>query len=409
MAYGRLTRMGAPTPQNETARLRTLRAYGVLDTAAEQAYDDIVNIASHICHTPISLVSLVDADRQWFKARHGLDADQTPREHAFCAHAILDPGALMEVPDATSDQRFANNPLVTGDPNIRFYAGVPLVAPDGAALGTLCVIDREPRKLTTEQSNTLRALARQVISQLELHRTATDLAAKNVALQEFSSIVSHDLQEPLRTVANFSKILEEDYGDKLEDDGRTALNFIGDAATRMSQMIRDLLQHGRLGQESATQEVDSGQLVNDVLQDLSTSIQEHGAQISMGDLPVLMGQPTELRLLFQNLISNAIKFSGQDSQPEVRISAERELHGWRFSVSDNGIGIADGHRERIFDIFQRLHSREEYPGSGIGLTHCRKIVELHGGTIHVDSELDRGSRFVFTIPDLPEHICHTNA
>lgn len=169
--------MAAPVIPNEERRLAALGEYAVLDTAAEQAYDDIVRLAAFVCETPIALVSLIDRERQWFKARTGLAAGETPREHAFCAHAIARPDGVMIVPDASRDERFAANPLVTGDPSIRFYAGVPLVTPTGEALGTLCVIDRAPRTLQPEQLEVLRALSRQVMAQLELRRSIGTLEA----------------------------------------------------------------------------------------------------------------------------------------------------------------------------------------------------------------------------------------
>lgn len=166
---------GAPNPLQETERLAALRTYDVLDSSAERAYDDIAACAAHICNTPIALVSLVDESRQWFKARVGLEAEQTPREHAFCAHAILDDVPLV-VDDATRDERFADNPLVTGPPDIRFYAGAPLVTPDGHGLGTLCVIDQKPRELDARQLGVLESLARLVVDQLEMRRVARSLA-----------------------------------------------------------------------------------------------------------------------------------------------------------------------------------------------------------------------------------------
>ncbi|MCV7346787.1 sensor domain-containing diguanylate cyclase [Mycolicibacterium rhodesiae] len=164
-----------PIPENEARRLSVLADYNIMDSLPEQAYDDFVRLASAICGTPIALITLLDEQRQWFKANIGLDANQTPRSQAFCAHAIMNPDDVMTVEDATADQRFAANPLVTGDPGIRFYAGAPLVAPTGEALGTLCVIDRQPRKLTESQREALEILSRQVVVQLELRRSIDTL------------------------------------------------------------------------------------------------------------------------------------------------------------------------------------------------------------------------------------------
>jgi diguanylate cyclase (GGDEF)-like protein len=170
----------APPSLNETQRLRALEQYEVLDTPPEPAFDDIVHLAAQICHVPIALVSLIDGARQWFKARQGLSVEETPRDFAFCAHAILTPDQVMEVPNALDDDRFADNPLVTGEPDIRFYAGAPLVSPSGHALGTLCVIDQQERHLTPEQLQSLAALARLVVNQLELRQRVMALKRESL-------------------------------------------------------------------------------------------------------------------------------------------------------------------------------------------------------------------------------------
>jgi two-component system NtrC family sensor kinase len=166
----------APIPKNEVKRLKVLWQYDVLDTVPEEVFDDLTDLAAHICEAPVALISLVDENRQWFKSRVGISLKETSRDISFCAHAILNDDLLI-ISDATKDPRFRDNPMVTGPKKIRFYAGAPLITPDGHALGTLCVLDKKPRKLRSEQRKALRVLARHVVSQLELRRHAKELAA----------------------------------------------------------------------------------------------------------------------------------------------------------------------------------------------------------------------------------------
>ncbi len=188
-----------PIPANESQRLRSLLDYAVLDSLPEQAYDDLTRLASAICNTPIALITLLDDHRQWFKARVGMETTETPRSIAFCSHAILDPDSVMVIEDAGLDVRFAANPLVTGDPNIRFYAGAPLITPTGEALGTICVIDRVPRTLTEAQSEALRILSREVIAHLELRRSIATLEQAVLEQEQYVEIM-HGYQRDLEKV-----------------------------------------------------------------------------------------------------------------------------------------------------------------------------------------------------------------
>lgn len=213
----------AALPGNEARRLAALRSYEILDSDPEEAFDDLTRVAARICRTPIALVSLVDEDRQWFKAKVGLEAAETPRSLAFCSHAILEPNQLFVVNDAHSDDRFRDNPLVTGDPGVVFYAGAPLVTPEGMPLGTLCVIDHKPRDLTDADLETLRSLARATVGQLELRKAAlelreisTELARSNQDLEErngeikrFYQTLSHELKTPITVARDYvSMVLE---------------------------------------------------------------------------------------------------------------------------------------------------------------------------------------------------------
>ena len=225
-----------------------------------------------------------------------------------------------------------------------------------------------------------------------------ELKMKNRELEQFAYIASHDLQEPLRTVNSFTKLLEEEYQGQLRGDADTYLNFMSQASVRMSALVKGLLDYSRIGQQKKLTPVDCHAVIHDVLADLAVRIKETHASFDIGNCPQLLGYETELRLLFQNLAVNAIKFCKADVAPKIKITSQEEDGYWKFAFQDNGIGIPKEHQQRIFMIFQRLHNRDAYEGTGIGLAHCRKIVEMHGGKIWVDSEPSKGSIFYFTLP-----------
>jgi signal transduction histidine kinase len=243
-------------------------------------------------------------------------------------------------------------------------------------------------KENREVNNSLEKKVRQRTSEME---------SKNKELEQFAYVASHDLQEPLRTISGFVDLLQKEYREKLGGNGQIYLNYLSQASDRMKILIKDLLDYSRIGRERAAMPVDCDYLLEEVVADLGKSIRESNAKITFSDLPVLYAYPTELKLLFQNLIVNAIKFRHPHRIPEITISTVQENNGWKFTVSDNGIGIEKQNLERIFIIFQRLHNRTQYEGSGIGLAHCKKIVEFHNGAIWAESEPGIGSRFYFTV------------
>jgi PAS domain S-box-containing protein len=224
------------------------------------------------------------------------------------------------------------------------------------------------------------------------------LEQKNKETEQFAYIASHDLQEPLRTITNYIGLFRDDYKGKLDENADTYINFIDGASKRMEILITDLLEYTRIENDKKIVDVDCNLLVQEILKDMENTISEAKAEIQVEKLPTVKAHATRIRSLFQNLIANAIKFRKKDTVPVIRICASERTKEWIFEVSDNGIGIENIYFEKIFRLFQRLHNRNEYPGTGLGLANCKKIVELRGGRIWVESEVGKGSSFFFTIP-----------
>jgi len=261
----------------------------------------------------------------------------------------------------------------------------PLFGKDGTFLGTLSMLsDVTGNKQAEEQ----------------LRENALNLKRSNEDLERFAYIASHDLQEPLRNVISFSQLLARRYKGKLDHDADEFIDYIVEGGKRMQGLIQDLLEYSRVNTRGeAFEPVDSEQVVDKVLHNLYFQIQENNAVIHTESLPVVNADPAQLSMVFQNLISNAIKFRG-DEPPYIHISAEKTDHTWKYAVQDNGIGIDSAFNERIFEIFQRLHTRDKYPGTGVGLASVKKIIERHGGKFWGDSEVGKGSTFYFTLPQI---------
>jgi two-component system sensor histidine kinase/response regulator len=233
----------------------------------------------------------------------------------------------------------------------------------------------------------------------ELGRRSADLERSNADLQQFAHAASHDLSEPLRMVSSYVQLLRDRYRGKLDSDADDFIDFAVAGVTQMKRLIDGLLTYSRAGtSDYGMEELDCEELVADVMKVLTPLIREKQAEVSIDPMPTVAGDAIQLRELFQNLLSNALMFAA-DRRPRVEVKAERNGSHWRFSVMDNGIGIEPRYANRIFEVFERLHTRDAYPGSGIGLSTCKRIVERHGGRIWVEQQHEGGSRFCFTLPE----------
>lgn len=266
-----------------------------------------------------------------------------------------------------------------------------------AVLNILDDLDEEKSKAEGANRELRREVVERRLAEEALRQKTEELARSNAELEQFAYVASHDLQEPLRMVSSYTQLLEQRYETLLDDRAKKYIYYAVDGANRMQRLITDLLSYSRVGSRAQPLAlVDSHSALGEAVRNLSTAIADAQALVTNGDLPMVWADRSQLTQLFQNLIGNAIKFRGSQS-PRVHVSAERRGEEWVFCVRDNGIGIEAKYFDRIFVIFQRLHSREDYPGTGIGLALCKRIVERHGGKIWVESEPGSGAAFFFSL------------
>jgi signal transduction histidine kinase len=338
------------------------------------------------------------------------------REHGFDVQGC----AVQDAEQFLNEVRKGACDIVLADYNLPQWNGmeavsllrregldIPVILVTGAlgeARAVECLKDGAADYLLKEHLTRLPDSVRQALREKKLRednkRSQEDLARSNRELEQFAYVASHDLQEPLRMIASYTQLLAERYRGKLDEKADRYIHYAVDGATRMQALIDDLLTFSRVGRQGlALQNADSNEAIETACKNLENAIRETGARVEHDRLPVIVADGRLLVQLFQNLISNSIKFRGTEV-PHIRISAEKQKREWIFTVTDNGIGIAPEHAQSIFGIFKRLHTHDEYPGSGIGLSICKKIVEQHGGKIWVESAPGQGATFKFILPTL---------
>ena len=377
----------------ESRRLSALRSYGMLDTPAEPVFDDITRIAATICGTPMSIISLVEVDRQWFKSEVGMGVRETPIDASICAHAILEHD-FLEVPNTTTDPRFASNPLVTGEPSLRFYAGALLKTPDGLPLGTVCVLDTVPRELTQLQIDTLQALARQVMAQMELRRMLVEAQALNQHRARVLATAGHDLKGPLR--AALYALTRARSADGPERDAR--LESARQDLAYINQKFGDMIA-GATGKGGAAapelRPTDLVPVLADVGRVWTRAAQRKRIDLVIDPSPCIASTNAGLlETLIGNLLSNAIKYTPDGGRVTIGCSAGADAI--EIVVADTGIGMDASRVDDYFTAFRQADTSSE--GLGIGLWIVRQAADVLGARIDVQSALGEGTRVTVSLP-----------
>lgn len=398
----RQLRVAYPFLADEAARLADLRKLGILDTAPEQSFDDLCQLASALCDVPIVQVNFIDAHRQWQKASLGLPRGEDPREASFCAHAIATPDRVMLVPDAREHPTLSSYPAVTGPMGVVFYAGAPLVIRDGSAVGTLCVVDSRPRELTPQQMEGLKALARQASQLLELRvakHTAEEMAANR---SRFLAAMSHEIRTPLNGVLGMAELLR---GTRLDDEQGELVAMMAQSGEHLLRVVDDILDLDRLEAgriELASEPVDVAILLASARAMLEPRARAKGLEVLTtveAAAPArVLGDETRLRQILLNLGGNAIKFTDKG---RVTLRAARGADGaLDLLVEDTGPGIPDATLRGLFEPYRQggAATHRAHGGSGLGLAISRHLALAMGGTLEASSSLGNGSVFRASLP-----------
>ncbi|MEO5909878.1 MAG: GAF domain-containing sensor histidine kinase [Pelobium sp.] len=386
---------------NEAERLASLLSYNILDTADEADFDEIAVLASAICQTPIALISLVDGNRQWFKSNIGLPVKETPISQSFCAHAIASSEEIMQINDATQDDRFANNPLVTGQPNIVFYAGVPLITEDGHALGTLCVIDYSKRNLDEEQTKALKVLAKQVVNKLELRKrflelekTNESLLESNILINKFASMAAHDIKNPLTSILLTSQLLKKRMVPEGNQESIKLIDMNLEATKNLLELLNDMLHYSKSPASLLIEKQDVG-LLHILKKVAKMLVIPENIEIKFpAKDALLIVSHVALEQILMNLMSNAIRYNDKN-EGLIEIDFKEDADCYILNIKDNGIGIATENFENIFknNFIIQEYDRYNNKSSGIGLYTVKELVKALNGEIKVSSQLGLGTTF----------------
>lgn len=405
----------APIPDNEEERLRALYRYDLLDRDVDDIFNTIIRIAADVCDVDICVIALIDRDRQFFLARHGMKPRETPRAIAFCAHAILEPDNTFEINDATKDPRFQDNPLVTGEIGVRFYVAQPLTTEEGLAIGGLCLIGRKPKSLNDMQRQTLINLRDVIMTMFEARRKTTEatnslLKAKeaaeiaNEAKTDFINTINHELRTPLTSLLGPIGLLLGGASGKLPDEAQSLLKVAYRNGEHLSMLIADMLDIQKIDANIMKYNIqphDIRELIRIAVDSHQHYARRFNADLQLTKCPdnvLVPVDPVRFHQVMTNLISNACKHSPEEGRIEVSASPLKDKIV--ISVSDQGPGIPDNFKDRLFDKFTQAKClvNQQHAGTGLGLSISREIIERHGGSINYQNNPGNGVTFTITLP-----------
>ena len=399
----------APLPDNESARLNALLNENILDTEAEKDFDILVQLAKKHFDVPIALISFVDKDRQWFKSCIGVDISETSRDVAFCAHAILEDVPLV-VNDTHEDERFKDNPLVTGEPYIRFYAGVPLKSKDGYNLGTFCIVDTKPRdRFSKDDVTALVQYGELAQSLLRARQANFQIQEAHDAKSNFVAHISHELRTPLNVVVGTSQILAEKKSN-LSAETQELVKSLRTSSEALLEIVNSVLDLSSLEAKSfslSNEPFSFEMLFQEIISIMTPRAREKrlAFNIDYADLrgTCYTGDKVRLKQILINLLNNAIKFTKKGAVT-LKAGYSKQTHtndlpDIEFQIIDTGMGIAEEDIARIFKSFEKAHQRVHYEGTGLGLSIVKNFLNEMDGKISVESRIGFGTKFLVTLPN----------
>jgi signal transduction histidine kinase len=391
----------APLPENETERLQELYSFELLDTAYDQEFDEIVKLASQICNKPITTLTLIDSAKQWIKAKVGIDVTETDRETAFCSHTILQ-NEVFEIPDTQLDPRFENHPMVTSGPNVRFYAGVPLHTNNGYNIGSLCVIDSVPGKLTKEQGFALQVLAKQAMKIMEFRVTNKQLQHSLAVQNRIISIVAHDVRNPMASLKSILELKEQDIITTEEADEMLAISSKQLGAT--IEMVNNLVDWGKLQmkyKKPLKETIPLHSTIENVIAtaEIAFSLKNNTFINQVPESLVVTCDNQLVQFLLRNLITNANKFTENGS---IAVGAQVADDKFSITVVDTGVGMMETTVANLFNTHKNfaMPGTKDELGSGLGLVLMKEYLDNIGGQITIKSTEGIGTSVTLELPSM---------